>query len=134
VLGLYADTDRLIERLPVLRLLTRPLAEIHAVAERLLSPLTAAFDRVATVQVTDCQSQIGSGALPTRTIASAGMAVHPLARRGAGAALQQIAFAFRRLPIPVIGRIQDDTFILDLRCLDDEATFVEQVSQLRFVN
>ena len=59
------------------------------------------------------------------------MAVHPLARRGAGAALQQIAFAFRGLPIPVIGRIQDDTFILDLRCLDDEETFVEQVSQLR---
>mgnify|MGYP003579909346 CR=1 FL=1 len=134
VFGLYADTDRLIERLPVLRLLTRPLAEIHAVAERLLLPLAAAFDRVATVRVTDCQSQIGSGALPTRTIASAGVALQPLARRGAGATLHQIASALRRLPIPVIGRIQEDTLILDLRCLNEETTFIAQLSQLRLVD
>ena len=134
VFDLYADTDRLIERLPVLRLLTRPLAEIHAVAERLLLPLAAAFDRVATVRVTDCQSQIGSGALPTRTIASAGVALQPLARRGAGATLLQIASALRRLPIPVIGRIQEDTFILDLRCLNEETTFIAQLSQLRLVD
>jgi L-seryl-tRNA(Ser) seleniumtransferase len=131
VLALYDDTSRLAERLPALRLLTRPLDEIRAITGRLQPLLASALDRVATVHVTDCHSQIGSGALPTRTIASAGLAVTPLNRRGAGRSLQQIASAFRALPIPVIGRIEDDMFVIDLRCLDDEQAFVTQLSRLR---
>jgi len=84
------------------------------------------------VQVTDCHSQIGSGALPTRTIPSAGLSVRPRARRGAGATLHAIAASFRALPIPVIGRVQDDTFILDLRCLTDEHAFTAQLPHLRY--
>ena len=129
VLAIYGDPDRLTERLPVLRYLTRPIAEIRAGAERVLPPLSAAFDRVATVRVTDCQSQIGSGALPTRTIPSAGMAIQPRARRSGGS-VQAIAAAFRRLPIPVIGRVQEDTFLLDIRCLDDESAFLMQLAKL----
>jgi L-seryl-tRNA(Ser) seleniumtransferase len=30
----------------------------------------------------------------------------------------------------VIGRIQNDAFLLDLRCLEDEAAFLEQLSLL----
>ena len=37
----------------------------------------------------------------------------------------------RSLPIPVIGRIQDDAFILDLRCLEDEEGFLSQLSNLK---
>ena len=129
VLAIYGDPDRLAERLPVLRYLTRPISEIRARAERLLPPLAAAFDRLATVRVTDCQSQIGSGALPTRTIPSAGIAIQPLARR-TGVSVQTIAASFRRLPIPVVGRIQDDTFLLDVRCFDDESAFLKQLAKL----
>jgi L-seryl-tRNA(Ser) seleniumtransferase len=131
VLAIYADTERLAARLPVLKLLRRELTAIRALADRLLAPVTTAIGRAATVRVTDCQSQIGSGALPTRTIASAGLAIEPLARRGAGRMLIEIAAAFRRLPIPVVGRVQDDAFVLDLRCLDDEGRFVAQLSELR---
>jgi L-seryl-tRNA(Ser) seleniumtransferase len=130
VLAIYADVDRLAERLPVLKLLRRPVADIRTSADRLLAPMTTAIGRVATVRITDCQSQIGSGALPTRTIPSAGLAIEPRARRSAGRALLEIAAAFRRLPIPVIGRIQDDAFVLDLRCLDNDARFIAQLTQL----
>jgi L-seryl-tRNA(Ser) seleniumtransferase len=130
VLGIYSDVDRLTERLPVLKLLRRPVADIRTSADRLLAPMTTAIGRVATVRITDCQSQIGSGALPTRTIPSAGLAIEPLARRSAGRALLEIASAFRRLPIPVIGRIQDDAFVLDLRCLDNDARFIAQLAEL----
>ncbi|HEY6617724.1 MAG TPA: L-seryl-tRNA(Sec) selenium transferase [Vicinamibacterales bacterium] len=132
VLALYTDSERLVERLPVLALLTRSVEDIRSIAERLLPRIADLFDRVATVQVADCQSQIGSGALPTRTIPSAGLSVRPRARRGAGATLRAIAASFRGLPVPVIGRIQDDTFILDLRCLTDEDTFAAQLTQLRY--
>ena len=130
VLTIYGDPDRLVTRLPVLRYLTRPFDEIRAAAERLQIALAAVLDGVATVGVLECQSQIGSGALPTRTIRSAGVAIVPHARRGAGRSVHAIAAAFRRLPVPVIGRIQDDTFVLDVRCLDDESAFLAQVSRL----
>jgi len=130
VLRLYADPDRLGERLPVIRLLSRPAQEIRAAAERLLPAVAAAVDGIASVQVIACDSQVGSGALPTRTIPSAGFEIRPLASRGKGRSLLRIAAAFRVLPTPVIGRIQDDAFLLDVRCLEDESAFETQLGKL----
>ncbi len=45
-------------------------------------------------------------------------------------ALERIARAFRELPIPVLGRIQSGALIFDLRCLEDEAAFVDQLRSL----
>jgi L-seryl-tRNA(Ser) seleniumtransferase len=56
--------------------------------------------------------------------------MRPLASRGKGNVLQRIAAAFRALPTPVIGRLQDDAFVLDLRCLEDEAAFQAQLAGL----
>jgi L-seryl-tRNA(Ser) seleniumtransferase len=129
VLALYKDPDRLAARLPVLRLLTRPLDDIRAAADRLRPVVAAAVGAVGSVDAVSCEGQIGSGAVPTQTIPSAGLAVRPLGgRRGSGSMLQRIAGEFRRLPVPVIGRIQDNAFIMDLRCLDDEATFSSQLA------
>ena len=130
VLGLYADPDRLSQRLPIIRLLSRPATEIRAAAQRLLPAVASAVDGVASARVVACDSQVGSGALPTRTIPSAGLEMRPLAKRGKGKVLQQLAAVFRALPTPVIGRIQEDAFLLDLRCLDDEAAFETQVAGL----
>jgi L-seryl-tRNA(Ser) seleniumtransferase len=129
-LALYQDPDRLPERLPVLRDLVRPAAEIRAAANRLCDMVAAALEGIAAVGVVDCESQFGSGALPTQTIASAGLAIRPVTNRGAGSALNRIAQAFRDLPVPVIGRIHDDALVLDFRCLDDEAAFAAQLSKL----
>lgn len=129
-LALYDDPDRLPARLPVLSDLLRPVAEIRAAANRLKETVAAAMRDTASVDVVDCESQIGSGALPTQKIPSAGLAIRPVAERGAGSALNHIAKAFRELPVPVIGRVHDGAFILDFRCLDDEATFGTQVSTL----
>jgi L-seryl-tRNA(Ser) seleniumtransferase len=82
------------------------------------------------VSVTSCESQIGSGALPTETIASAGVAIAPVQKKGAGGKLASLASAFRSLPIPVIGHIDNDQLIFDLRCLDDEQAFVNQLERL----
>ncbi len=119
VLALYADPDRLAERVPTLRLLARPADRIEALAQRLRPVLAARLGERFTVEVAPCQSQIGSGALPGKRIASAALVVHAAGRRGAGAALGRLAAAFRALPVPVIGRVQDGAYWLDLRCLED---------------
>jgi L-seryl-tRNA(Ser) seleniumtransferase len=131
VLRLYADPDRLVARLPTLRLLARRAEEIADLAARLRPLVAARLAGVATVEVVPMDSQIGSGALPTQRIASTGLAVRPtVGRRGAGAALKRLSAAFRALPVPVIGRIADDAFLLDLRCLEDEDGFAGQLAQL----
>jgi L-seryl-tRNA(Ser) seleniumtransferase len=129
-LALYEDPDRLPERLPVLSDLVRPAAGIRAAADRLREAVESALRGVASVAVIDCDSQIGSGALPTQRIASAGLAIRPVASRGAGSVLNRIAKALRDLPVPVIGRIHDDALVLDFRCLDDEEAFAAQLSKL----
>ena len=84
-----------------------------------------------TVEAVACASQIGSGALPLDTVPSAGLAIRPRGgKRGAGRALDHLIAALRRLPVPVIGRIENGAQILDLRCLEDEAGFTANIAVL----
>jgi L-seryl-tRNA(Ser) seleniumtransferase len=129
VLRLYADPDRLAARLPALRLLARPRKEIDAAARRLLAPLAQALNGIATVEVVETKSQIGSGALPVSLLPSAGLALRPAS--ASGGAVEKLARRLRGLPVPVIGRIEGGRLILDLRCLEDEAEFVGQLSSLK---
>ena len=122
VLKLHEDPERLAARLPTLRLLARPVREIRASAERVKDRLLEVAQRRFSVEAIDCESQVGSGAAPGQRIPSAGLALRP---GNAG-----LAAAFRALPVPVIGRLQDGAFILDLRCLEDEAGFVSQLEKL----
>jgi L-seryl-tRNA(Ser) seleniumtransferase len=128
-LKLYRNPDRLAQRLPVLRLLARKEAEVRAAAERLAGPLAAALGGRWRVAVVACASQIGSGALPLESIASAGLAISPA--EGGGGAAERLLAALRRLPVPVVGRIERGAVVLDLRCLEDEAGFVGQLGALR---
>jgi L-seryl-tRNA(Ser) seleniumtransferase len=121
VLLLYLNPERLAERLPTLRLLTRPEAEILAGAERVATAVRSACpDR--TVMVEPCRSQIGSGALPVDLLESSAITI-------GGGNLEALAAWLRALPRPVIGRLHQDRLWLDCRCLDpgDEAAFVVQL-------
>jgi L-seryl-tRNA(Ser) seleniumtransferase len=129
-LALYRDPDRLAERLPALHLLTRPLAEIREVAERLAPALAAAVGTTFAVEVVPCHSEIGSGALPVETIPSVGLALRSTRRQHTGAALDALATALRSLPTPVIGRISRQRLVLDCRCLTDEAGFAATIAML----
>jgi L-seryl-tRNA(Ser) seleniumtransferase len=129
-LRLHRDPNRLHERLPTVRMLARPKKEIEALAHRLLPSVGAAVGADFAVSVIPCTSQIGSGALPAEKIASAGLACRAVSARGSGRALLRLAAAFRQIPVPVIGRIEDQALIFDLRCLEDEAGFVGNLTAL----
>ena len=133
IFRLYADPDRLAERLPALRLLSRAQDDIAATAQRLITPVADQLAPAYTVEVMDCQSQIGSGALPVDALPSMALSIRPAqGKRGSGAALKRLNTAWRQLPVPVIGHVSDGAFWLDLRCLEasDEATFIDQIHQL----
>jgi L-seryl-tRNA(Ser) seleniumtransferase len=129
-LRLYRDPDRLAQHLPTLRLLSSPQTEIEARARRMLRSMQASAGSSFSVEVVGCQSQIGSGALPAVTLPSAGLALRPLVTRGAGSLLKRLAAGLRNLDIPVIGRIEDQALVLDLRCLEDESAFTTNLASL----
>ena len=121
VLLLYLNPDRLAERLPTLRLLTRGAADIRQTAERIADAVRSGFpDRAVTVE--SCRSQIGSGALPVDLLLSSAVTI-------GGNGLESLASQLRNLPCPVIGRLAEGRLWLDCRCLEpgDEAAFVAQL-------
>ncbi len=130
-LKLYRDPDRLAQRLPVLRLLTRSQSELTELAQRLAPTLAQALGARAQVQVLPCKSQIGSGSLPVDRLPSACLAIGAPARSArAGSFPDRLAAALRNLPVPVIGRVEDAQLKLDLRCLHGAAAEAEFVSQI----
>ena len=128
VLKLYRDPDSLLQRLPTLRQLTRCRDDIAAQAERLLPAVEGALMPAFSVALADCSSQIGSGALPVETLPSVAFKITP--RSGADADARRLAQALRLLPLPVIGRLHKNSIWLDLRCLEQEQAFVEQLDGL----
>lgn len=129
-LKLYRDPDRIAEHLPTYRHLAKPVHHIIALAHRLVPIIEGKLRGRYSLEVIACASQIGSGALPRETIPSAGIAIRPNVKRGRGRALADLTTAFASLPIPLVGRIENQAFIIDLRCLDDEADFVANLAQL----
>ncbi|RWK06370.1 L-seryl-tRNA(Sec) selenium transferase [Mesorhizobium sp.] len=125
-LKLYRNPDRLVERLPTLRLLARPAAEIAAQARRLAPVLSNVVGDEFIVDVVECRSQVGSGAMPLDTLPSAGLATSH--QSGSGQALEALAAGLRALPIPVMGRIEKQALVLDLRCLEDEASLAANLA------
>ena len=136
VLRLYLQPEHLARSLPTLRLLTRPAAEIAALAAQ-LQPVLAAWAGAGglmdvVVDVVAVRSQIGSGALPVDHLPSHALRLTPCAAtpgraRDAGRQLHALAARLRSLPRPVLGRLQDGALLLDLRCLLDATAFAAQL-------
>ena len=97
-----------------LRFLARPKKEIEAAAKRLLPIIAATIGDGFDVAVEPCASQIGSGALPMETVPSFGIAIRPHAAKRGGRRLAALSIAFRGLPVPVVGRIENQTLIFDV--------------------
>ncbi|MEM9683503.1 MAG: L-seryl-tRNA(Sec) selenium transferase, partial [Pseudomonadota bacterium] len=132
VLRLYLDEDRLKDRLPALRMLNRPVDEIAALAARVAPGVASRLGDGFSVETVDCKSQIGSGALPIDLLPSVALQISPVTDgKGRGRVLKRLAMAFRALSRPVIGRVQNDAFLLDLRCLEDETGFLDQLADFK---
>ena len=74
-------------------------------------------------------SQIGSGAMPIEQLPSYGLAIRYIGSGRPGRHLIALEKRLRHLPKPVIGRIAEDTLLLDLRCLEahQQSDFTEQL-------
>jgi len=113
-LRLYQQSANLSEEIPTLKAFTRPLKEIEDMGARLLPVLQKKLGQGFRLSLEDSASQIGSGALPTEEIPTKVIAI---GHNGMGA--ERIAQRFRAANPPILGRIKEDRFLLDLRAIFD---------------
>ena len=113
-LRLYRQSPEITQAIPTLRAFTRHLDELREVGETVLPKLQATLGNDFRLKLEDSTSQIGSGALPTEELPTIVISIkHP--KQSATA----IARKFRAAYPPIIGRINDDRFLLDLRTIFD---------------
>jgi L-seryl-tRNA(Ser) seleniumtransferase len=128
VLHLYRNPSELARTLPILRDLSRSTDEIAAIAEKILPCVVRYVADRADVEIAGCKSQIGSGALPVDLLESVALKITPRASKGADKQLNELALEFRKLPVPVVGRLHDGSLYFDLRCLHEPDRFCQQLS------
>jgi len=105
-LKLYEKPEELPQHLPLLKTLTVSLDELRERGESLMQVLPAGWH----AELKDSSAQIGSGALPDKTIKSLSLIITHADRSA-----EQTAETLRRLPTPVICRVAEDKAWLDLR-------------------
>jgi len=108
--------------IPVLRLLARPAGELHAIASAAAALLEAALGDRLSFSVVASQAEVGSGAQPGSFLPSFAVAV-----RGADMDANAIERLFRSSDPPVLGRIEHDVLLLDVRAIDDPHDLVAHV-------
>ena len=106
VLRLYEDPETLDQKLPLLKTLTIPLPELENRAKKLKS----AFGKKFSIEISKSAVQIGSGALPDRTVESLALVVEHTEMKP-----ENLLSKLRTLSTPIIGRIKEDRVWLDLR-------------------
>ncbi|MBI2540233.1 MAG: L-seryl-tRNA(Sec) selenium transferase [Deltaproteobacteria bacterium] len=113
-LRLYRQSFDVAKEIPTLRAFTRTLAEIEEMAGPLLPRLERALGNGFRLSLGDSVSQIGSGALPTEEIPTKVIVVEH-----SGMSAERVAKRFREANPPILGRIKDNRFLLDLRAIFD---------------
>jgi L-seryl-tRNA(Ser) seleniumtransferase len=111
-LMLYAQAPNVADVIPSLKALTRPVKEIEEMGMRILPMLQQKLGSDFRLKVIDSMCQIGSGALPTEEIPSKAIVIESDHLNA-----DKIAARFRAARPPIIGRIANDRFLLDLRPL-----------------
>ncbi|MCL2605187.1 MAG: L-seryl-tRNA(Sec) selenium transferase [Defluviitaleaceae bacterium] len=106
-LRLYLDPATAVQKIPALRMLYISERELSEKANRLQTLL-------GTGEIINEPSQAGGGAMPEENLPSAAVSInHP------DKSAQEIEGYFRESNVPIIGRISQGRFLLDVRTIDE---------------
>lgn len=108
-LRLYRD-DKMLTSIPTLAMLTAKEDVLRRLADEAVTALTPRLKAGWSVEALAVQSRPGGGSLPEATLPSAAISLtHD------EMSLETIEARFRTAALPIIGRIEDGRFLLDLR-------------------
>ncbi len=126
-LRLYLDHEKALQQVPTLRMLSLPVEELQRRCEKLLPRLTATIGEAAKMTIIEATATVGGGALPLAELPGRAIAMRP-----EEISLNELTTRLRNCEPAVIGRIQDDQFLIDPRTLnaDDEAMLLQALQQV----
>jgi L-seryl-tRNA(Ser) seleniumtransferase len=113
-LRLYQQAPDLAEVIPALKAFARPMSDIEALGRQVLPELQRALGAAFRLSLEDSTSQMGSGALPIEEIPTKVITIEHEVQSA-----DRIAERFRGADPPILGRINDGRFLLDLRTIFD---------------
>ncbi len=117
----YLDEERALKEIPTWKLLSQPLKEIKRKAERLYSLLVKNELR-AKIEIVEDESEVGGGALPLQKLSTYCVAIEP-----EEISLGELDCFMRSRKIPVVARIKNETYLLDMRTVfEDEIEVVAE--------
>ncbi|MCG8551898.1 MAG: L-seryl-tRNA(Sec) selenium transferase [Desulfobacterales bacterium] len=111
-LKLYRDSHNAIEQIPTLRMLTMSYEQLARNAEALFSLVTQAVGDKAELSLADMTSRPGGGSYPGLTLPTRCLTIRPNT-----ISVTALDRKLRAFDPAVMGRIEDDCFIIDPRTL-----------------
>lgn len=105
----YIDEEKAINNIPVLKMINKNVEDVKTDAEKLSSKLME-MTEFMEIRTEECLSQIGGGSLPLERIKSYSVTIKPKTM-----SCVNFERKLRDLDVPLIGRVVNDTFHIDLR-------------------
>jgi L-seryl-tRNA(Ser) seleniumtransferase len=130
-LRLYRDEDTAIQAIPTLNMIATDIKTLEDRARGLVEALRANIPESIVVTTMDGSSMVGGGALPTQTLPTKLVAIS--SKEASAARLEAY---FRGCVPPIIGRVEQELFLLDVRTLQpgDEEAIVAAAAKLESVS
>ena len=125
-LRLYLDPQEALREIPTLQMLAVAAEKLRQKCEELLPKLQESLGDAAELSLCEAHATVGGGALPLAELPGWVIALVPQ-----NISLNQLASRLRSCDPPVVGRIQDDRFLIDPRTLnnDDEESLLQALRQ-----
>ncbi|QUN05453.1 L-seryl-tRNA(Sec) selenium transferase [Shewanella yunxiaonensis] len=111
----YLKPETLDRELPIMKKFARTQGELQLQAQRLQTALAKVYAPAYSLQIIDCNTQVGSGSQPDTFLPSVALAFSAVN----GASILTLERHFKTATRPVIGRIANEQLLLDLRGADD---------------
>lgn len=115
VLRNYYDLDQALNTVPTLRMLTQPIELIKKRAKKLMRRVQNSLPAGYSISLCTTMSRVGGGAMPEH-----GLPSWAVAFKLDQVSISAMEHGLRELSLPIIGRVEDEVFLLDMRTVSDD--------------
>ncbi len=113
-LRLYLDERQVLQHVPTIRMLAQSTDSLAARGRKVVRMMRRALPGTTKISLVDGSSQAGGGSLPLLELPTKLLSISLN-----GISSVRLEEHFRNYPVPILGRVRQETFLLDLRTILD---------------
>lgn len=114
VFRMYEDESYAVSQIPVLSMIATTVSELEEKAQRFCAMLAEELMAHSFITILHCKNPVGGGSLPGELLESVCVAIS-----NPKVPVMELATKLRSLDVPVIGRIEEEQLILDMRTVHE---------------